>query len=134
MGVLLGIDHIAITVADMEATHLFYDRLFGAEIRKDYAAGDRPLVRILAIGGGVTLSVHQAGNGLDLVARSPTPGSADLCFRWSGPVEAAIALLEEHHIQIVEGPAPRETADGMPGRSVYFRDPDGNLIELMTSD
>jgi catechol 2,3-dioxygenase-like lactoylglutathione lyase family enzyme len=131
---LLGIDHVAITVADVDSTCGFYDRLFGVRVIDDHRIGDRTIVRVIHIGGGVRLSVHQAGNGVDLVAQKPTPGSADICFRWSGTIADAVAFLTSHGIAIVDGPSPRKTADHRPSESVYFRDPDGNLIELMAAD
>lgn len=131
---LLGIDHVAITVADLDAAWAFYERVFGTVILNDYAPDGRPAVRVFMLGGGARLSVHQAGNGIDLVADKPTPGSADICFRWGGSVDEAIAHLARHEIELVDGPSPRRTADGLPAQSVYFRDPDRNLIELMAAD
>ena len=131
---LLGIDHVAITVADVERTWQFYETLFGTEVINEYAVAGRPLVRVFLLGGGARLSVHQFGNGVDLVAAKPTPGSADICFRWGSSVEDAAAHLGSHGITIVDGPSPRRTADGLPAHSVYFYDPDGNLIELMAAD
>ena len=133
MSAILGFDHVAITVADMEATCAFYDRLFGVVVQNNYTRDGKPLVRQIRIGGAV-LSIHQAGNGVDLVARRPTPGSADLCFGWGGPIESAATLLGAHGVAIIEGPAARRTADGRPTRSIYFHDPDANLIELMAAD
>jgi len=134
MASLLGIDHVAITVADLQTTCAFYERLFGAEIWRDYAPDGRPAVRVLMLGDGARLSVHQAGNGVDLVADRPTPGSADICFRFGGSIEEAAALLRRYGLDIVDGPSPRQTADRKPAHSVYFRDPDRNLIELMAAD
>ena len=131
---LLAIDHVAITVADVEQTWRFYDRLFGTEIINEYAPSGKPFVRVFILGGGARLSVHQLGNGVDLVAAKPTPGSADICFRWGSSIKEAIAHLGNHGLRIVDGPSPRRTADGLPAHSVYFRDPDGNLIELMAAD
>ncbi|MBV1687854.1 VOC family protein [Novosphingobium sp. G106] len=132
--VLLGIDYVAITVADVEVTWAFYERLFGTEIINEYAPGGRPAVRVFLLGGGARLSVHQAGNGVDLVAALPTPGSADICFRWGGSINEAQTHLAGHGVAIVDGPSPRRTLDGLPAHSVYFRDPDGNLIELMAAN
>ena len=133
MNRILGIDHIAITVSDLEATCRFYDKLFAGETRVNYAPQGRPLVRQIALGGAL-LSVHQAGNGIELVARKPTIGSADICFRWDGGIASAVALLNEHGVEIIEGPVPRHAAGGLPSRSVYFRDLDANLIELMATE
>jgi catechol 2,3-dioxygenase-like lactoylglutathione lyase family enzyme len=133
MNRILGIDHIAITVSDLEAACRFYDRLFGARTQVNFAPQGKPLVRQIALGGAL-LSVHQAGNGIELVARKPTIGSADICFRWDGGIASAVALLNERGVEIIEGPVPRHTADGKPSQSVYFRDLDANLIELMATE
>jgi catechol 2,3-dioxygenase-like lactoylglutathione lyase family enzyme len=130
---VLGIDHVAFPATDLEATCAFYDRLFGARTHLDYAPDGKSLVRQIALGGAL-LSIHQAGNGLHLVARHPTTGGADICLRWSGSVETAAEHLRTHAIPIVEGPSHRHTADGQPALSIYFRDPDGNLLELMAVD
>jgi catechol 2,3-dioxygenase-like lactoylglutathione lyase family enzyme len=129
---VVGIDHVAITVADMDVACSFYQRLFGAKTVFQHAPADKVLVRQIAIGSAV-LSIHQAGNGLDLVAKRPTIGGADFCWRWAGNIESAMALLTEHGIEVIDGPSPRRTADGLPSDSVYFRDPDGNLLELMAA-
>jgi hypothetical protein len=97
------------------------------------AVEGRVLVRQIAMGGGL-LSVRQSGNGVELVADRPTVGAADLCFRWGGDIESAVALLQGRSIAMIEGPTPHRTADGLPSRSVYFRNPDGNLLELMASN
>ena len=133
MSHVLGIDHVAFAASDLEATCTFYDRLFGARTHLDYAPAGTSLVRQIALGGAL-LSIHQAGNGLGLVARQPTVGGADICLRWSGGIESAVDLLRKHRIPIVDGPSQRRTADGLPALSIYFRDPDGNLLELMAAD
>lgn len=125
-----GLDHIAITVADLDATCAFYERVLGARVLETYRIYDTIIVRRVAVGGAI-LNVHQEGNGVELVAHHPLPGSADICFRWAGPVASARRLLEDNKVEIIEGPVPRTCADGTPGSSVYFRDPDGNLLELM---
>jgi catechol 2,3-dioxygenase-like lactoylglutathione lyase family enzyme len=127
---VVGIDHVAITVENMEVACSFYERLFGAHTVHEFAPANKVLVRQIAIGSTV-LSIHQAGNGLELVARHPTTGAADICWRWNGSIESALALLTGHGIEVIEGPTPRRTADGLSSVSVYFRDPDGNLLELM---
>ena len=81
MARLLGIDHVAITVADVETTWRFYEQLFGTEILNNHAIDGILAERVFLVGGGARLSVHQLGNGVDLVAGRPTPGSADICFR-----------------------------------------------------
>lgn len=134
MGLLRFIDHVAITVADVERTTQFYDRLFGVEVAFDHALQGSTLVRSVTIGGGVRLNVHQLGNGIDLVADKPTPGSVDICFRISGTIKEAEALLTDNGIEIIEGPSPRIDNEGVQAQSVYFKDPDGNLVELMAND
>lgn len=130
---ILGIDHVAFAAHDLEATCAFYDNLFGARTHLDYAPDGKSLVRQIALGGAL-LSIHQAGNGLELVARHPVAGGADICLRWSGSIDSAADLLREHAIPIIDGPSRRRTADGLKSLSVYFRDPDGNLVELMAAD
>jgi len=130
---IVGIDHVVINAADLEATCVFYDRLFGITTHAEYKKDGKVLVRQIAIGGAV-LSVHQIGNGVELVARHPTVGGGDICFRWDGTIQSAIDVLNRNNIKIIEGPARRRTADGKPSKSIYFRDIDENLIELMAAD
>lgn len=129
---VVGFDHVAITVADIDVTCRFYERVLGARVEADYKAGDRTIVRQVRVGGAL-LNIHQQGNGLDLVAARPTPGSADLCFRWGGTAASAKARLDEADVPLREGPVPRTSSDGQAGESVYFFDPDGNLIELLAA-
>lgn len=128
-----GIDHVAITVADLETSSAFYRDLLDAEIALEYAPGDRVLIRQIVIGSAL-LSLHQAGNGLDLVARHPTIGAADICLSWNDTIESAMALLREKRVALLEGPVPVRSADNRPSQSIYFHDPDGNLVELMATD
>lgn len=127
-----GFDHYAITVADMEATLAFYRDVLGAEIlwEKQWREGKIPVFSMQL--GGNRMNVHPASAPVSPHARQPTPGSADLCFRWDGPVAGAVALLQKHGIAIVDGPIARPASNGVWGQSVYFRDPDGNLLELLT--
>jgi catechol 2,3-dioxygenase-like lactoylglutathione lyase family enzyme len=131
-GSVLGFDHVAITVADIQRTCDFYERVLDGRVETDYQVNGKTIVRRLVIGGAV-LNIHQEGNGVDLVARRPTPGSADLCLRWNGTIQEAVARLQKEGVAIREGPVPRQSSDGDDGESVYFIDPDGNLIELLTS-
>jgi catechol 2,3-dioxygenase-like lactoylglutathione lyase family enzyme len=121
-------------VADVEATLAFYRRVLDAKPLYDdlWRAGKIPVV-LLEL-PGCRLSVHAASAPARPHAAAPTPGSADLCFRWRGAIESAVARLERCGVAIEEGPVPRPAADGSPARSVYFRDPDGNLLELLTTD
>jgi catechol 2,3-dioxygenase-like lactoylglutathione lyase family enzyme len=130
---ILGIDHVAFAARDLEATCAFYDKLFGARVHFDYAAGGKSLVRQIALGGAL-LSIHQAGNGLELVAKQQQVAGADICLRWSGSIDSALDLARAHGVEIIDGPSRRRTADGLASHSIYFRDPDGNLLELMAAD
>jgi catechol 2,3-dioxygenase-like lactoylglutathione lyase family enzyme len=128
------IDHVAITVADIETTIAFYRDVLGAEVLLyDLWREGRIPVVLLQLGGS-RLSVHAASGPAKPHAQAPTPGSADLCFRWDAPIDAALALLEHHGVAVIEGPVPRPAADGGVGQSVFFRDPDGNLLELLTTE
>jgi catechol 2,3-dioxygenase-like lactoylglutathione lyase family enzyme len=126
------IDHIALTVVDVEATLEWYEQVLGAE-RLHYElfrTGAIP-VALLQV-GGARLSVHLASAPAAPHARVPTPGSADLCFRWRGPIEAAVAAIESAGVEVIEGPVPRPANNGEMGQSVYCIDPDGNLVELLS--
>ena len=127
-----GFDHVAITVADVDATLAWYERVLGAEpLYVDLWREGKLPVALLQVGES-RLSVHPAAAPAAPHADAPTPGSADLCFRFDGPVTEILALLEAADVPVVDGPAPRPAANGAPGASVYFRDPDGNLLELLT--
>jgi catechol 2,3-dioxygenase-like lactoylglutathione lyase family enzyme len=126
------IDHVALTFRDLEAAVDFYDRLFGVATIARHVVDGRLLVQQVLIGTAM-ISMHQHGNGITPVAGRPTPGSGDICLQWDAPVEAALALLAEHRLEPVAGPAPRTYSDGRPATSVYLRDIDGNLIELMAA-
>lgn len=125
-----GFDHIAITVADLDATCRFYERVLDANVEEAYEIGGMIAVKRVAVGGAI-MNIHQQGNGVDLVADKPLPGSADICFRWGGDIESAKAQLESRDVAIIEGPVERISSDAKPASSVYFRDPDQNLIELL---
>ncbi len=125
-----GFDHVAITVADIDASIRFYEDVLGAKVEETYEVGGKIIVKRVAIGGAL-FNIHRQGNGVDLVARTPLPGSQDLCFRWAGTIDEAKHQLESNGVEIIEGPAPRTSSDGRPANSVYFRDPDGNLLELL---
>jgi catechol 2,3-dioxygenase-like lactoylglutathione lyase family enzyme len=128
-----GIDHVAVTVRDVEAMSRFYVELLGAKVARDHLRDGRPAIRKLVLGDAV-LNLHQCDNDVDLIAGRPTPGAADVCLRWGGSPESAAARLTQAGVPIVAGPSPRTNSAGQPSQSVYFRDPDGNLIELMALD
>ena len=129
---VVGFDHVAITVADVDATLEWYERALGAErLHYDLFVSGAIPIALLQIGAS-RLSVHPAAAPAAPHAVAPTVGSADLCFRWSGVIGDAVDALEAAGVAIVEGPVPRPGSNGVMGESVYCRDPDGNLIELLT--
>jgi catechol 2,3-dioxygenase-like lactoylglutathione lyase family enzyme len=117
------IDHIVITAFDLERTLDFYARVMGME-PITFAGGRRGLAF-----GRQKINLHQAGREFEPKALKPTPGSMDLCFITETPLEEVIARLRANAVVIVDGPVPKTGALG-PMMSVYFRDPDGNLIEV----
>ena len=119
------IDHIVLTVQDIEVTCAFYSKVLGMKV-VPFAAG-----RIALAFGNQKINLHQAGREFKPKAKLPTPGSADICLIAGVPLTQVIAHLDACHIPIIEGPTPRTGATG-PIQSVYFRDPDSNLIEVST--
>ncbi len=117
------LDHLVITVRDVEATLAFYESVLG--MRRESFEGRRHALHF----GRQKLNVHPYPSDVEIVAREPRPGTADLCFIAETPLEAVIAHLEACGVEIEMGPIERTGAQG-PIRSVYFRDPDGNLIEV----
>lgn len=117
------LDHLVLTVADIDAAIDFYTRVLGMEAVA-FGAGRRALAF-----GTSKINLHQAGREFEPKAAHPTPGSADLCLITANPLNEIIADLEHHGVPIEEGPVTRTGATG-PIRSVYIRDPDHNLLEL----
>lgn len=117
------LDHLVLTVQDIDATCDFYQRVLGMRI-VTFGAGRRALTF-----GQSKINLHQAGLELEPKAQEPTPGSADLCFISSTPLAEVIVHLQSCHVGILEGPVRRTGALGAI-ESVYFRDPDLNLIEV----
>jgi catechol 2,3-dioxygenase-like lactoylglutathione lyase family enzyme len=117
------IDHIVITAFDLERTLDFYSRVLGME-PITFAGGRRGLAF-----GRQKINLHQSGREFEPKALKPAPGSMDLCFITEAPLAEVIAELKTHGVAIADGPVPKTGALG-PMMSVYFRDPDGNLIEV----
>jgi len=117
------LDHLVLTVRDLAATCDFYGRVLGMEV-VEFGAG-----RTALHFGAQKINLHQAGREFEPKAAVPTPGSADLCFVSDRPLDHIAAHLEACGVVIEEGPVARTGAQGAI-RSLYFRDPDGNLIEL----
>jgi catechol 2,3-dioxygenase-like lactoylglutathione lyase family enzyme len=117
-----SLDHLVLTVADLEATVAFYERI---GMRSEVFDGGRVALRF----GSQKINLHMAGAEIEPHARLATPGSADLCLIVDAPLEQIEKELRDAGIAIELGPVPRTGATG-PIRSLYVRDPDGNLIEL----
>ena len=129
---IAGFDHLAITCDDIDASIAFYTSVLGAELLlADLWRDGKMPVAIMQVGAN-RLSLHRAAAPASPHARVPTPGSVDLCFRWVGPIDHALAHLAAHDVAVVEGPVPRPASNGERGTSVYFRDLDGNLLEFLT--
>jgi catechol 2,3-dioxygenase-like lactoylglutathione lyase family enzyme len=121
------IDHIVLTAHDIDRTIEFYSRVMGME-PITFAGGRRGLAF-----GRQKINLHQSGREYEPKALKPMPGSLDLCFITETPLADVIASLKENGIVIVDGPVAKTGALGSM-MSVYFRDPDGNLIEVSNYD
>ncbi|MGN6800114.1 MAG: VOC family protein [Gaiellaceae bacterium] len=118
------LDHCVIAVSDWDRSNAFYAGVLGAEV---VANGDGYVYRF----GTNQLNIHGPGVDGEPNAEPPVaPGGADLCFVWDGSIETAVAHLEGLGVAIELGPVPRFGARGA-GTSVYFRDPDRSLLELI---
>jgi catechol 2,3-dioxygenase-like lactoylglutathione lyase family enzyme len=119
------LDHLVLTVRDIAATCDFYSTVLGMQV-VTFGAGRKALAF-----GQQKFNLHEAGREFEPKADRPTPGSADLCLIADGPLNEVIDHLRTCGVSILEGPVPRTGALG-PIASVYFRDPDHNLIEVST--
>jgi catechol 2,3-dioxygenase-like lactoylglutathione lyase family enzyme len=117
------IDHLVLTVRDIEASCVFYQRVLGMEILR-FEGGRRALAF-----GNQKFNLHQAGREFEPKADRPTPGSADFCLITATPIAEVVAHLNSCDVSLLDGPVQRTGATGLL-LSVYFRDPDLNLIEL----
>jgi catechol 2,3-dioxygenase-like lactoylglutathione lyase family enzyme len=117
------LDHLVLTVKDIDETVSFYVSVLGME-RIEFAE-DRVALRF----GTQMINLHQAGNEREPKAQHPLPGSADLCFATDEDLDAAMEHVRKSGMRIIDGPVRRTGASG-PVVSFYFRDPDMNLIEI----
>jgi catechol 2,3-dioxygenase-like lactoylglutathione lyase family enzyme len=117
------IDHLVLTVKDIEATCNFYSRVLGMQV-VTFGNGRKALQF-----GNQKINLHQVGKEFEPKALHPTAGSGDLCFITHTPLPEVIEHIRSCSIDIVEGPVKRTGATG-PIESVYVRDPDGNLVEI----
>ena len=117
------LDHLILTVRNIETTCAFYSNVLGMEI-VTFENGRRALSF-----GSQKINLHEVGKEFEPKAYRPTPGSADLCFTTTTPIDDVVRRLELSKVRIIEGPVKRTGALGQM-MSVYFRDPDLNLIEV----
>jgi catechol 2,3-dioxygenase-like lactoylglutathione lyase family enzyme len=126
-GIVTAIDHFVLTVQDIDATCEFYARVVGAD-RIDFGAG-----RVALQIGRQKINLHQKGTEFAPHAAAPVPGSADFCLVAAGPITPIVDHVRRSGVEIILGPTPRTGAMG-PITSIYFRDPDGNLVEIGSYD
>lgn len=119
------LDHFVLTVADIPTTTNFYEKVLGMKA-VSFGAG-----RIALEFGHQKINLHQLGNEFEPKAQNVRVGSADLCFITDTVLSDAMKHVENQGVTIMEGPVKRTGAQGVI-TSFYFRDPDGNLIEVST--
>ena len=117
------LDHLVLTVRDLDRTCEFYGTVLGMRV-ETFGQGRTALVF-----GRQKINLHQAGREFEPKADHPTPGSGDLCLITTLPMPQVLAHLAACGVETLGPPSPRTGATG-PILSVYFRDPDGNLIEV----
>ena len=117
------LDHLVLTVRDIEATCEFYEGVLGFDI---VTFGENRKALVL---GEQKINLHEFGKEYKPHAKYPSPGSADLCFLTDLHVKRIVEQLAEKKVKIVDGPVQKTGAKG-PIISVYIKDPDGNLIEI----
>ncbi len=117
-------DHFVLTVRDLDATVAFYSGVLGMTLQTFGPEGRKALAF-----GRQKINLHIAGHEFEPKARTALPGTADFCLIVQGPIDAVAAALTQAGVPIELGPTDKTGALG-PMRSVYCRDPDGNLVEL----
>lgn len=117
------LDHLVLTVQDIQRTCDFYSRVLGMQVIT--FAGGRKALRF----GNEKINLHQVRHEFEPKAARPTPGSADLCLITKTPMAAVVEELKQDHVSIEAGPVTKHGALG-DITSVYVRDPDQNLIEI----
>jgi len=126
-GMIDRVDHIVLTVNDIEATTQFYERALGFE--REFFRGPEGQPRYSLHFGRQKINLQDRSTETPTKARVPTFGSGDFCLIAAVPLDDVIAHLKNEKVEIEAGPTMRRGALG-PIRSVYFRDPDGNLVEV----
>jgi catechol 2,3-dioxygenase-like lactoylglutathione lyase family enzyme len=118
-----GLDHLVLTVVDIDASVAFYRAVLGMR-EVTFGAGRRALAF-----GDQKINLHPRSAPITPHARRPTAGSADLCFRTDVPIARVVEHLAAQGVPVEDGPLERTGATS-PLLSVYVRDPDGNLVEI----
>ena len=118
-----AIDHVVLTVADIDKTIDFYTRVLG--MKEETFGGGRKALSF----GNQKFNLHQKGREFEPKASHPTPGSIDICLICETPIAQVIDHLKRWNVEVIEGPVPKTGAIGKIN-SVYVRDPDQNLVEL----
>ena len=128
-----GIDHVVVMASDVDRSLDFYKNVLGgeAEFEEAFRMGKIPVLRVRI--GKAIINLQRLNEPAYIVADRLESGTVDLCFRWSRSIQEAIDWLKEKNVDVIEGPVPRPAANGVWGQSIYFRDPDGNLLELLTT-
>ena len=121
------LDHIVLTVNDIEETAKFYERALGFE--REFFRGPEGQPRHALRFGKQKINLQDRASDTPTKAKTPTFGSSDFCLIAAVPLDEVLAHLHAENIPIVAGPVPRQGTLGAL-RSVYFRDPDGNLVEV----
>ena len=118
------IDHVVLTCADIELTAAWYERVLGME-REEFGADRRIALRF----GAQKINLHEVAAPFEPHALTPATGGLDICFITAVGPDDVMAHLNRLGVEIIEGPVQRTGALGAM-RSVYCRDPDGNLVEI----
>ena len=121
------IDHFVLTVRSLETTLAFYERVLG--VARESLPGRPASLKF----GRQKINVHEAHRTFEPKAGYPTPGAGDFCLITLRPIDEVVAHLKQCGVAIEVGPVARNGAEG-PMMSVYFRDPDANLVEIARYD
>ena len=117
------LDHLVLTVASIDRTVAFYTGVLG--MRAETFGEGRWALHF----GAQKFNLHEAGHEFEPKAAHPGPGTVDICLITRTPIDEVVSTLHEHDVPIIEGPVDRTGVQGRI-RSVYFRDPDDNLLEI----
>lgn len=123
-----GLDHVVLTAQDVQATADFYARVLGMRVELHEDPTHTFHFGSLYF-GRQKINLQQAGHEFEPRALQPTPGSADFCFVTTASLDEVVRHLQSCGVPILEGPVPRTGARGEM-MSIYFRDPDQNLLEI----